>query len=197
MGLWEHTVDMLPSPQAKYDPLPLLTPANGGHDVDLRRMANDGVTLLGRLQTINGSVTTIANDLQKNLAEGDRRLIEYKKNVDSFIGKSGLNVPEETFTNEQITEPEEVVRPLLELDLKACGISSIIWATGFRYDFDWVKLPIFDDTGEPVHRRGVTNVPGLFFLGIKWLYKRKSHFMLKAGPAEDAAYIAELINTRR
>jgi putative flavoprotein involved in K+ transport len=197
MGLWEHTVDMLPSPQAKYDPLPLLTPANGGHDVDLRRMANDGVTLVGRLQTINGSVTTIANDLQKNLAEGDRRLIEYKKNVDSFIGKSGLNVPEETFTNEQITEPEEVVRPLLELDLKACGISSIIWATGFRYDFDWVKLPIFDDTGEPVHRRGVTNVPGLFFLGIKWLYKRKSHFMLKAGPAEDAAYIAELINTRR
>lgn len=196
MGLWEHTVDMLPSPEAKYDPLPLLTPANGGHDVDLRRMANDGATLLGRLQAINGSVITIANDLQKNLADGDRRLTEYKRNVDSFITKSGLSVPEEMFSDEETPDPEEVVRPLLELDLKTAGISSIIWATGFRYDFDWVKLPIFDDMGEPVHRRGVTNLPGLFFLGIRWLYKRKSHFMLKAGPAEDAAYIAKMINTR-
>ena len=197
MGLWEHTVDMLPSPQAKYDPLPLLTPAKGGHDVDLRRMANDGVTLLGRLQAINGSVVTIANDLQKNLAEGDRRLTEYKKNVENFIGKNGLSVPAETFTDQELADPEEVVHPLLELDLNTAGISSIIWATGFRYDFEWVKLPLFDDKGEPVHQRGVTTLPGLYFLGIKWLYKRKSHFMLKAGPAEDAAYIAEVINTRR
>jgi putative flavoprotein involved in K+ transport len=193
MGLWEHTVDMLPSPQAKYDPLPLLTPANGGHDVDLRRMANEGVTLLGRLKALEGSVITISDDLQKNLAEGDRRLTEYKKNVDNFVRKTGLSVPEEVCTDQEIAEPEEVVHPLLELDLNAVGISSIVWATGFRYEFDWVKLPIFDDIGEPVHGRGVTSLPGIYFLGIKWLYKRKSHFMLKAGPAEDAAYIAERI----
>jgi putative flavoprotein involved in K+ transport len=77
--------------------------------------------------------------------------------------------------------------------LRAAGISSIIWATGFRYDFDWVKLPIFNYAGEPIHQRGVTTRPGIYFLGIKWLYKRKSHFMLKAGPAEDAAYLAEQI----
>jgi putative flavoprotein involved in K+ transport len=67
MGVWEQTMDMLPSPQAKNDPVPLLTPANGGHDVDLRRMAVDGVTLLGRLQAITGSKLIIADDLQKNL----------------------------------------------------------------------------------------------------------------------------------
>jgi putative flavoprotein involved in K+ transport len=78
------------------------------------------------------------------------------------------------------------------------GISAIVWATGFRYDFDWVKLPIFNDAGEPVHQRGVTTLLGVYFLGIKWLYKRKSHFMLKAaGPAEDAAYLAEVIKAGR
>ena len=96
-----------------------------------------------------------------------------------------------------MTEPNEVLQPILELDLKAAGISSIIWATGFRYEFDWVKLPIFNDTGQPIHQRGVTGFPGIYFLGIRWLYKRKSHFMLKAGPAEDAAYIAEHIKSRR
>ncbi len=196
MGVWEQTVDMLPSPQAKNNPVPLLTPAKGGHDVDLRRMAADGVTLLGRLQAISGSRLIIADDLKKNLAEGDLRFTDYKRLVDNYVSKTSLTVPDETSSDHGGAEPDEVLRPILELDLKTAGISSIIWGTGFRYDFDWVKLPIFDNTGEPVHRRGVTSLPGIYFLGIKWVYKRKSHFMLKAGPAEDAAYIAEHINTR-
>jgi putative flavoprotein involved in K+ transport len=196
MGIWEQTVDMLPSPQAKNDPVPLLTPAKGGHDVDLRRMVADGVTLLGRLQAISGSRLIIADDLKKNLAEGDLRFTEYKKIIDNYIRKTGLNVPEETSSDHGVAEPDEVLHPILELDLKAAGISAIVWATGFRYDFDWVKLPIFNDVGEPVHQRGVTTLPGVYFLGIKWLYKRKSHFMLKAGPAEDAAYVAEHIKAR-
>jgi putative flavoprotein involved in K+ transport len=196
MGVWDHTVDMLPSPQAKNDPVPLLTPANGGHDVDLRRMAADGVTLLGRLQAIMGSKLIIAADLQKNLAEGDLRFTEYKKIVDNYIRKNSLKIPEETFSDQGVVEPDEVLRPILELDLKAAGISSIIWAAGFRYEFDWVKLPILNDTGEPVHQRGVTGFPGIYFLGLRWLYKRKSPFLIMAGPAEDAAYITEHIKTR-
>jgi putative flavoprotein involved in K+ transport len=71
-----------------------------------------------------------------------------------------------------------------------------VWATGFRNNFDWVKLPIFDDTGDPVHRRGVTSFPGIYFLGLRWLYKRKSFFLIMGGPAEDAAYLAEQIIAR-
>ena len=92
-----------------------------------------------------------------------------------------------------MAEPDEVLRPIREVDLKAAGISSIVWATGFRSDYDWVKLPIFDDGGVPVHQRGVTSLMGIYFIGIKWLYNRKSHFMANAGPAEDAAYIAAVI----
>jgi putative flavoprotein involved in K+ transport len=76
------------------------------------------------------------------------------------------------------------------------GVRAIVWASGFRYDFDWVKLSIFDDGDEPVHRRGVTQSPGIYFLGLRWLYKRKSAFLLRAGPAEDAAYLAEQILAR-
>ena len=64
---------------------------------------------------------------------------------------------------------------------------------GFRCNFQWVKLPIFDEAWEPVHRRGVTQFPGIYFLGLRWLYKRKSAFLLRASGAEDAAYLAEQI----
>jgi putative flavoprotein involved in K+ transport len=196
MGSWEQTVDTLPSPPAKNDLGPLLTPANGGHDVDLRRMAPDGVTLLGRIQGIAGSILIIADDLQKNLADGDLCFADYKKRVDKHVSKARLTCPEETSSRHGVAEPDDVLRPIREVDLKAAGISSIVWATGFRSDYDWVKLPIFNNGGEPVHQRGVTSLPGIYFLEIKWLYKRKSHFLANAGPAEDAAYIAEHIKSR-
>ena len=78
MGTWDQTVDTLPSTQAKNDPVPLLTPANGGHDVDPRRMAANGITLLGRLESITGSRVIVANDLQKNLVNGDMRITNIK-----------------------------------------------------------------------------------------------------------------------
>jgi putative flavoprotein involved in K+ transport len=196
MGVWDHTVGMLPSPQAKNDPVPLLTPANGGHDVDLRRMAAGGVTLLGHLQSVAGNTLFIAPDLNETLANADVWFTDFKKLVDEYVTKNGIDVPKESAPVEAAAEPKEVSNPIQELDLKTAGITSIVWATGFRNDFDWVKLPIFNDTAEPVHRRGVTSLPGIYFLGLRWLYKRKSYFLVMAGPAEDAAYLAEHIKTR-
>ena len=105
LGSWEQSVDTLPSPQAKNDPGPLLTPANGGHDVDLRHMAAHGVTLLGRLQAITGSKLIIADDLQKNLADGDLRFTDYKKLVDEYVSKAGLTCPEETSSRQEWPNP--------------------------------------------------------------------------------------------
>jgi putative flavoprotein involved in K+ transport len=96
-----------------------------------------------------------------------------------------------------MAEPREVSIPILTLDLMTNGITSIGWATGFRLDFSWVNIPVFDENGEPIHRRGVTTSPGIYFLGLKWLYKLKSAFLSVAGPAEDAAYLAELIRAGR
>jgi putative flavoprotein involved in K+ transport len=197
MGILDQTVDTLPSPEAKNWPLPLLTGVNGGHDLDLRRMAAAGVTLLGHLQSAAGNRLIIAPDLKETLAKADVWFTDFKKLADDYAVKTGMNVPKESQPVDNVAEPKEISNPILELDLKAAGIKSIVWATGFRNDFGWVKLPIFNDTGDPVHRRGVTSFPGIYFLGLRWLYKRKSYFLVMAGPAEDAAYIAEHIKTDR
>jgi putative flavoprotein involved in K+ transport len=75
------------------------------------------------------------------------------------------------------------------LDLRAEGINSVVWCTGYEYDLDWLQLPLVGADGEPQHRRGVTPFPGLYILGLRWLWKRKSSFI--DGAAEDAEYIAE------
>ena len=116
--------------------------------------------------------------------------------MDEYVTTNGLNVAEEQESEINPNSRKEKSSPVSYLNLKDAGVSAIVWASGFRYDFDWVKLPIFDHGGEPVHRGGVTQLPGIYFLGLRWLYKRKSAFLLRAGPAEDAAYLAEQIIAR-
>ena len=88
-------------------------------------------------------------------------------------------------------DPPELTDPILQLDLRAAGVTSIIWATGFRYAFDWIRLPVLDAEGNPRHQRGITEFPGLYFLGLRWLYKFKSSFI--HGVGDDAEYLAEHI----
>ncbi len=187
----EQIVDTVPVALRKGSEI-LLTGANGGYDVDLRAMAARGIVLLGHLQGINGSNLMLADDLAQNLAKGDESLENFKRAVDDYVTKNGLEFPAE---QEPGVKPN-VPSPVSRLDLKDAGIGAIVWASGFRCNFDWVKLPIFDEAGEPVHRRGVTQFPGIYFLGLRWLYKRKSAFLLRASGAEDAAYLAEQIAAR-
>jgi putative flavoprotein involved in K+ transport len=174
----------------------LLTGANGGYDVDLRAMAARGIVLLGHSQGIKDGDLMLADDLEQHLAKGDESFENFKKAVDEYVTKAGLDVPEVKESDMRPNTITAISNSISHLNLKDAGISAIVWASGFRYDFDWVKLPIFDDGGEPVHRRGVTQLPGAYFLGLRWLYKRRSSFLLRAGPAEDAAYLAEQIAAR-
>ena len=92
---------------------------------------------------------------------------------------------------EALRDPAEVANPILALDLAAAGISTIIWANGFRYDFDWIDLPVFGTAPShrvPSHRRGITGVPGVYFLGLSWLHKWKSAFLFGVG--DDAEHLA-------
>ena len=87
------------------------------------------------------------------------------------------------------------MKPMLTLDLQTAGISTIIWASGYKLDFGWVQIPVLDEVGYPVHQRGVTAFPGLYFLGLPWLYKMKSAILYGIG--EDAAFIASAITDRK
>jgi putative flavoprotein involved in K+ transport len=191
LGRTEQIVDTVPAHLRKGAEI-LLTGANGGYDVDLRAMAARGIVLLGHLEGIEDGEFILADDLEQNLVKGDEFLVNFKKAVDDYITKNGLDFPEE----QQPDVSPNIQRPISRLNLKAAGVSAILWASGFRCDFDWVKLSIFDDGGEPVHRRGVTQFPGIYFLGLRWLYKRKSAFLLRASGAEDATYLSEQILAR-
>jgi putative flavoprotein involved in K+ transport len=196
-GAWDRRADSLPSPRDKYTPAPLLTGVNGGYDVDFRHMSSKGIVLLGHLSAIAGGRIAFAPDLQQNLLNGDKWFTDFKRSVDDYIEKAAMSCDRDISSKNQVPEPEDVTNPILELDLKANGITSIIWSSGFRYDFDWIKLPILDETGEPVHERGVTQMPGISFLGLQWLYKLQSAFLSLGGPEEDAAYLADRISHRQ
>jgi putative flavoprotein involved in K+ transport len=174
----------------------LLTGVDGGYDVDLRSMAARGIVLLSHLRGINNGDLMLADDLEQNLAKGDESFQTFTKAVDEYVTRNGLDVPEEQKSQVRENPMKEIASSISHLNLKDAGIGAVVWASGFRYDFNWVRLPIFDDTGEPTHCRGVTQSPGIYFLGLRWLYKRKSSFLLRAGPAQDAVYLAEQITAQ-
>jgi putative flavoprotein involved in K+ transport len=195
LGLYERRRTEAP---AISQPLALLTGVNGGYEADWRELASKGIVLLGRLRAAKGTKLTLAPDLEDNLAKGEEWLANFKKSVDDYVAKNKLNIPEEsTPANSSPSQKGSASTPILELDLRASGITSIIWATGFGNDYDWLKLSLLDERGEPLHERGVTQFPGIYFLGLRWLYKQKSGFLSFGGPAEDAAYLAEQIAARQ
>ena len=178
---------------APYPPGPLLTGVNGGYEADWRELASKGIVLLGRLKAVKGATLALAPDLEDNLAKGDEWLANFKKAVDDYVAKNKLDLPAESPPRLE----GSASAPILELDLRSAGITSIIWATGFGNDYDWLKLPLLDERREPLHERGVTQFPGIYFLGLRWLHKQKSGFLSFGGSAEDAAFLAEQIGARQ
>jgi putative flavoprotein involved in K+ transport len=184
-GLSDRTADQLP-PDGRP---PLLTGVKGGQDVDLRRLARDGVALVGSLRGICGSRLFFASDLEENLVKGDGGVEGFKRLVDEFIAQHGISAPVEPWDG---LRPPPISSPA-ELEVRTAGVTSVVWATGYRYDFRWVQCPVFDAKGTPTHRRGVTSVPGLYFLGLRLLHKVKSAFL--RGVGDDATYLAQHIAT--
>ena len=175
--------------------LPLISGAYGGHTIDFRRFAADGVTLLGRVSAVHDGVLDIAPDLGKSLVEGEATYAIFLDMVDAHVEKHGLKLPQEPGARAMLPDPPCVTEPLRRLDLRADGIGAVIWATGYALDFGWIEIPVLDKRGEPVHRRGIADVPGLYFLGLQWLSKMKSSFL--SGVGDDAAVLADHIAARR
>ena len=175
--------------------LPLITGAYGGHTIDFRRFAADGVTLLGRVKAARDGVIDIAPDLGKSLADGDAAYSTFLDMVDAHVEKHGLKVPEDPAARAVLPDPPCVTEPPRRLDIGADGIGAVIWATGYGLDFGWIDVPVLDAGGEPRHRHGITEVPGMYFLGLQWLSKMNSSFL--SGVGDDAVVLADHILARR
>jgi putative flavoprotein involved in K+ transport len=182
--------------QRRDEPPRLITGVGGGHDLDLRRLAADGVVLLGSILGGQDGRLAIADDLGEHLAHGDASFADFTEQADGYAARNRLDLPPPDERVELPCAPKEVADPLVALDLAAADITTVIWANGFRYDFNWIDVPIFKNGmrsfGQvPVHKRGIAEVPGVYFLGLHWLHKLKSSFLWGVG--EDAEYLAEHI----
>ena len=187
IGFFDITPDKLPVPKEQFAP-PHVSGTKGGHTLNLHQFARDGVTLLGHLRGASGDTISLAPDLHETLARVDQFEREVQKMIDGYVQANGLDAPEEELP--QLRDGYE--QPIIEeLDLKAAGITTIIWATGYTYDYGLVKMPVFDADGFPIQTRGVTSHPGLYFVGMPWMPSLKTGIL--AGVGECAEHIASHI----
>jgi putative flavoprotein involved in K+ transport len=191
LGMW----DMQTPPAGAEHVTIAFSGAYGGRTIDFRTLAAEGITLHGRAASYADGVMRFDDDLAANIAEGDRFYLEMLDLADAYAARNGLGLPEEPSARELGPLPASVTDPMLELDLAAAGITSIIWATGFRTDYGWLEVDCFDDRGRPRHQRGVGAEPGLYFLGLPWLSHRGSSFIW--GVWHDAGFVADHIANQR
>ncbi|MDQ2091870.1 flavin-containing monooxygenase [Marimonas arenosa] len=169
--------------------------AHGGETVDFRRLGQAGITLVGRTESCADGVVRFAGDLADNIAGGDANYLSLLDEADDYVARMGLDLPEEPEARVFGPEPDCVSNPLRELDLRAEDVGTIIWATGFSVDYSWLKVAAFDESGRPVHQRGVSPEPGVYFLGLPWLSRRGSSFIW--GVWHDARFLADQIGIQR
>lgn len=167
-----------------------VTGRDGGRDIDLRLFARQGMQLYGSAIGIEGAQLKLAKNCTECLDDADRISESIKSSIDAYISKNGIYAPAEPRY-----QPLWVPKKEREtLDLKAESITSIVWCIGFRTDYSFVDLPAFDAHSTPSHARGVSTIPGLYFLGLPWLYTWGSGRF--SGISRDAGYLAERIIAR-
>ncbi|MCV7021173.1 flavin-containing monooxygenase [Mycolicibacterium aichiense] len=191
LGKW----DMAAPPRGAEHVTIAVSGAHGGHTVDFRDLAARGITLLGMAGPYENGVMKFAPDLRANIESGDRNYLSMLDEADAYIARNGLDLPEEPQARVFAPDPECVRNPIGSLDLAAAGITSIIWAVGFAFDFGWLQVDTFDDSGRPRHQRGVSSEPGVYFLGLPWQSRRGSSFIW--GVWHDAKYLADQIAIQR
>ncbi len=191
MGYYAMTIDRHPQGEkAKEKTNHYLSGRAGGHEIDLRRFALDGVSLHGSLAGIDGSVIRFADDLAKNLDDADEVYVSIRRDIDRYIADRGIAAPvEDPFV--AVWQPRDTPATV---DCAAAGITSVVWAIGFRPNYSWIELPAFDGRGNPRYDRGVSPVDGLYFIGLSWLHTWGSGRFL--GVADDAAHLAAVMADR-
>lgn len=192
MGLYDKAVASYPGGLAAREKTNhYVTGRDGGRDIDLRAFARDGMRLYGKL--VGGSAAELEFEptLTKSLDHADEVYNSICRDIDRWIESEGIEAPTGS-SYSPVWEPG--VDPT-SLDLAAEGISSVVWAIGYRPDYRWVKVGVFDGSGRPTHERGVTSAPGLYFLGLPWLHTWGSGRFL--GIARDAEHVVGAILQQR
>jgi putative flavoprotein involved in K+ transport len=191
IGTFDRTIDEAADPErSRTEPSLQLAGSATGRRLDLGVLQELGVRLAGRLRTVQGTVADFSPDLAGTMAAAQQRLVRVLASVDAYAETLSGPVP-------PADPPPPIAVPgdLSRLDLQRAGITSVMWATGYRPRYPWLAAPALDDRGRIRHRRGVTAVPGLYAIGLRFQHRRSSTFV--DGARHDAAYLAEHIAASR
>ncbi|MCE3287807.1 MAG: FAD-dependent oxidoreductase [Gaiellaceae bacterium] len=182
-GILDDTVDSLPGPAARLGCNPPISGNDGGHDCHPRWLAARGAVVVGRLESVRDGAAHFASGIEETLTAGDQFAYSVIARIDDYIAEHGLEAgaPEE---RESLPSP---IPDTGRIDLRDAGITTILWSNGYRPDYSWIELEVADEFGWPVQKRGVSEHPGLYFVGVNWLHKRKS--ALFGGVGEDAEHV--------
>lgn len=167
-----------------------VTGRDGGRDLDLRAFARDGMHLYGRAHSLTGGSVLFDPTLGDSLDYADSVAESIKDDIDRYIAREGIDVP----AGDRYTPVWQPTAEPTDLDLEAAGISTVIWSIGYRANYRWVKVGVFDGAGHPTHHRGVTDSDGLYFVGLPWLNSWGSGRF--EAIARDAGYLAERLIER-
>ena len=168
---------------------------DGGRTIDFRKFSQRGMNLLGLTKVFKNGYLYFDDDLKNNIANGDKNYLSLLDEADRYVEKNNLNFPEDPEARNFDSDPECIINPTLKLDLNKSNIRNIIWATGYKQNFEWLKVNAFDDSGKPSHIRGVSVEKGIYFLGLPWLSMRGSSFIW--GVWKDAKYLAQHITKNK
>jgi putative flavoprotein involved in K+ transport len=195
MGFYDETTESFDDSEPLRAPIPIATGVRGGHTLSLQQFARDGAVLLGRLNGVADRRLRFASDLAENIRFGDEFAANVRRQVDEYIRRERIDARPGEADPVEASEPRLGDDPPLELDLRAAGVKTVIWSTGFTGDFDWLPTRMRDRNGVPAHTNGIGHYPGLYVLGFPWISKRKSGIVYGVG--EDAGRIAQHIATRQ
>lgn len=189
IGTFDRTIEQVPDVSAaRAEPSLQLAGTAHKRGIDLGVLQSAGVRLAGRLRTLDGTVAGFADDLAATVGTAQQRLDRLLADVDRYAAGSTARAPD---------PPPLIGVPAgpSRMDLRRSGIASVVWATGYRPWYPWLEVPVLDGDGRIGHRRGVTDVPGLYAIGLRFQHRRSSTFV--DGARHDAAYLADHIMTAR
>jgi putative flavoprotein involved in K+ transport len=192
IGTFTKTIDEVDDPiEARHEGALQLVGRGDHRDVDVPALQALGIRVIGRLSGIDGDDLTFADDLERTTRAADERLRRLLLRIDDHIDAAGLArevLPAETPLQ---LRPDE---PITRLHARRDGIAAVVWATGYRRAYPWLRIPVLDPKGEILQRRGVTPVPGLYVVGQRFQHRRDSNFI--DGVRHDASYVTRHIAGR-
>ncbi len=187
MGYYQMTIDEHPEGEnAPHATNHYVTGRDGGRDLNLRIFAEQGMHLYGKLSSIQRGKMQFHADLHTNLDYADSVAARIRESIEAYIQQQGISAQQDSNVHSSYMPATP-----LSLDLNKTAIAAVVWATGFKMEFDWVKPKVFNSKGLPAQKRGVSSVQGLYFLGLNWMNTWGSGRFFHVG--KDAQYLSEQI----